>query len=902
MTLAWCASIAKWLEPSSFPHHREILLSLAVIAVASLLPFLFSGIAGIVSPFDANFPLFPSTSYVRYTSTWTYTDFLGHDGTYRNPPQMVYYALLSGLSYLIPNLSLLNRLWSVLIFGLGGFSMFYLFLVLVKGRGATFGALIAGLFYMFNPARAQLLVHGISGYSLFWSALPLAFALFLRIFEAPDSRTMFRSAFGFACVFTLTQLANDLQYILMSTLIFGIYVVIRFLFIGLRNFTKGGLALLTALLLTLGLNLFWILPLFSNFAWSYQYYKTAQLTMTNLAQQSGLSFVNILRLYNSPGWSLDAYYGNSLVLDGGVLLLGLSTLAFLRKTNFRSMASVFTGVALVIFAILSRGVASPFGGLYSSIFSLPGGAAFLPTAPQKWLFFLALPASLLIGLAAAAGVNAFRRSARWRKSWAGVYLGSIIFLLLLDGFPLLYPVAIRSANTGGFNYMSSVDIPSYYFEAGTWLSSQGGDFRVFVTPPALLNGWVSPTWAPYSLADPTQYMSNKRVFTDDVGATFASGPGQLSLIRSIEKALSGNQSAAVAGPILGMISVRYILCRDDLSYKPCRLYFNPDSFPEVERFGALQFYANPYFSPLIYAARHVVTTLGISDVSALASVPGLSLNSTSVLMGDRNSSISEFASLSDLVLVNDSSSASQPRPLAPLLASAQLNKTTLVYVLSTSNHQTMSNDTIKVWVDLGASYTLVVAGPSSVARITNLDTGQVVVADVTERRLSNYGDRLSFFGPMNLTSGEYSVTIDGASRGVVLASSDGVFPNRMHDVFGSGSGANASFEEVSPTEFLVRVGSSSGAVLAFTDGFDSQWVARSDDGSFLGHMVIDGYANGFMVPAGEHTIKLTYMPQNALNLGEALSYVALVSAAGLIVLQNARKKPSPPAISQPPKA
>lgn len=71
--------------------------------------------------------------------------------------------------------------------------------------------------------------------------------------------------------------------------------------------------------------------------------------------------------------------------------------------------------------------------------------------------------------------------------------------------------------------------------------------------------------------------------------------------------------------------------------------------------------------------------------------------------------------------------------------------------------------------------------------------------------------------------------------------------------------------------WLYIVETKNGGLLKLSQGYDDGWVSP-----YLEHLKVDGWANGWMVPAGEHRIVIFYWPQLLEYLGFGLLGVTTI--------------------------
>jgi hypothetical protein len=107
---------------------------------------------------------------------------------------------------------------------------------------------------------------------------------------------------------------------------------------------------------------------------------------------------------------------------------------------------------------------------------------------------------------------------------------------------------------------------------------------------------------------------------------------------------------------------------------------------------------------------------------------------------------------------------------------------------------------------------------------------------------------------------------------------------------GTGTGA-AAYRDLSPQHAQVRVSASEAGLLVVRNVFDRNWRA-SVDGRPAPLLQVDNLLQGVMVPAGAHTVDLTYH-DGAIGVGLVVSAVAWASLLGAWAWLRRRERPRP---------
>jgi len=81
-------------------------------------------------------------------------------------------------------------------------------------------------------------------------------------------------------------------------------------------------------------------------------------------------------------------------------------------------------------------------------------------------------------------------------------------------------------------------------------------------------------------------------------------------------------------------------------------------------------------------------------------------------------------------------------------------------------------------------------------------------------------------------------------------------------------------------------------MLIFGDAFNPEWklVHKGKPLNEAQHIEVNGYANGWVVPAGEATVMtIEYLPQRYATVGAAVSLLSLVVSISFLIPLVARK-------------
>ncbi len=212
------------------------------------------------------------------------------------------------------------------------------------------------------------------------------------------------------------------------------------------------------------------------------------------------------------------------------------------------------------------------------------------------------------------------------------------------GVPILL-IALVIANSYPFtlNLFGSVErsaqVPSYYYEAASWIGSQGTDFRI-MTLPQEANGVAYYSWNPGYLMVPVERTLFQASVLDSLLTPFFADHdfGQY-----IYNTIITNRTT-YAGRLLSSFGVKYIMVPNDRFYEssfPSHQMWNISSVTAilneqkdlvvVQRFGELSFYENLDFARSLAYGTYNYYTLPANTSLEAYKLWSTSENSTSQL-------------------------------------------------------------------------------------------------------------------------------------------------------------------------------------------------------------------------------------------------------------------------------
>lgn len=96
-----------------------------------------------------------------------------------------------------------------------------------------------------------------------------------------------------------------------------------------------------------------------------------------------------------------------------------------------------------------------------------------------------------------------------------------------------------------------------------------------------------------------------------------------------------------------------------------------------------------------------------------------------------------------------------------------------------------------------------------------------------------------------------------------------------------------SFEKVNPTRYEVSVSASAPFLLVCGEDFDRGWKAYVDGREAGQHLMVNGYANGWLLETtGEYEVTIEYEPQGLFDLAVNVSTVSVVAIMALLLFSR----------------
>ncbi len=881
---------------------------------------------------DSVFPFNPPAAIRSYF--WPWSDLVSTGVPLLGNTALPYFASV----YLLHNLLGLSFLASQVILyysllGMAGVSMYFL-LVNQSGfkfrnsRPLKFGAIGAAMVYMFNPYSMIYNWEIFSLESFLYATLPLIFLLFQRGLTVCDERTDWKAIVGIGAitVFAAPAIGNPAFAI---PLVFGFLIFYATWLINPGNLAKRSgsirFVLLSAVSL-LAMNIWWIYP-------------TVLLSQSQLVRAGGSAYAavgladlmsnslhsnlfNVFRLAGIPAfyrssaypqfpyaWVYHSSFAPMVLVSLCLPLMAFAALMY-RVPSFDRTTLIFSAVSIVTIIPLAAGLQPPFGAIYGWLTAIPALSVLFRDPYQKFGFWLPFGYSILAGAAfftMANGTTMFTRSHRSTKSLKRPNLSkkravALLMILLSISIGYSWPMATGDLIPEKTSTVPSarVEIPQYYLEAAAWLESQKGPFRIISLPKDQIlqsSNWTNG----YAGIDVLRLLTGDSIISTD---------SQVPTLDAFQRGLyeyiyaGGDNLTAV----LRILNVRFVLLRMDAGFYPAvtqpvnldilRSYLeNQPGLSVASSFGSLTFFGVDEIGPRMFATSRVFTLQELDRV-------GWNLTSYDGGWQPQGLTVSETGSTLWLAFKSPGTYSSGYVSSIQALNISTRNYPYLRVDFSSSPnaalllHVGFKNQT-SLWltaIDTGAGTPYMGNHYSSVQR-TELTYDLTKVPDPLKSIDIYITNAPQAASESNATVTIYGLTFEslvGLPQDYVRAIANSNLDSSSYTIVDQSDSPRATvdpppvvaYEQISPVEYKVQVTGASGPfVLVLGETFDPLWhlsVGFGYDISKAVHVLVDGFANGWMISSGgTFTFWVSYGPSQSFVLAYFLS---LWSGMGLFAL------------------
>jgi len=566
---------------------------------------------------DHSLPLSPIWNFQNNIYMWSHQYATGLSVP-RVLPGYLYFAFFAFFEALGFSMVVAEKILYYFLFTFSGLSMYYLMTALVDRRNRYIAGLAAALFYMFNFFPIFAFWRQFTGVSYLYALVPMVLGLYIKGLNTKKIKYIFLILL---LLLLFSALALNPSYVVILWFVLFSYFIFH-VFQRQRKYAELGTAFkLSGVLLVLwvGLNLWWILPIVLNIR-----SEIAAATAIGGSVEaytvwsSQTSFLNLFRLlgpwtFTEFGWGGDPYFSWAWVYSTpGFLVLSfisaiLAVLPFLTKQRYKPL--FFFGPLLLLGLFLLKGMHSPFGGINKWMFlNIPLSEIFR-VQYDKFGTVVALSYAVLVGVGFGVVYHFLKKHGR---HCIPKILIAVLFVLLFGVYMWPYWTGDIIYAGGKITPSARILVPTYYYRAGEWVQKQLHEFRILSLPH---QEGAAYNWEHGYMGsdDPTVHFLQKPILspTVNVGDRTTS-----SYLRDLVDLFYRQNTPKTVGEILGLTNIRYILVHNDINY-----YINTPN-PKIkaediksmldsqsgifleQTFGKLDFYriSDEYFLPHIYSS------------------------------------------------------------------------------------------------------------------------------------------------------------------------------------------------------------------------------------------------------------------------------------------------------------
>ncbi len=527
---------------------------------------------------------------------------LGYDNA-RALPSVLYHIMMSGLQFLGFSAVLRQYLVYSTTLLLSSLSMYFLIIELMQrgnGKKSKIVALIGSLFYILNPFTMNYIWHRFTTSMYGMPLMPLIFLITIKLIKSPS--------FKYAFLFAITVLffsVNAINPGYFLPLFFPAILYAAFkIFQEKRH--KQWKYIGTAGLLTIGLNFWWILPLYLNRQVEYDRIAASNFfdMLKSISVMTPLLYVLRLMETTYIKWYAINYHPGWIEF----LIPILAGIAILFATK-RNRDVLFFAFLFIAGLFLSKGLQPPGGSIFKWMFQyIPFFGAFrIPI--EKFGLIVVFSYSILVPI----GIY---------KIWELIKNSIIKTVTTAVILVLLFAVSIWPMWTGDlFSFYQKiipeevkdiptvrVKIPDYWEKAANYINRDREAYRIVFLPQSPFDGmWYKWEYG-YAGADfgSVNLLFDKPVIAQPITGNPYAGNYLKTVFNSFFL-----KDQATALRFLSLMNVRYILVRNDVDEiaihsiplgKIHELLNSFKSIDKVSSFGKLDLYkiSDKYFIPRIY--------------------------------------------------------------------------------------------------------------------------------------------------------------------------------------------------------------------------------------------------------------------------------------------------------------
>jgi hypothetical protein len=905
------------------------LIEIAILFVAGFFPLLWFREGNILA-FGDDFPLYLNAHKVFAAGPYLWsTDYLGYATP--APAYLLYQYLGAFLSTIGLSLSSIQITMKVFLFLVAGLSMFYLTKKIYPQH--RLAAFIAGFFYLFN-FFVLLDVNNV-GFIWTYAFLPLLLGLFFTAITATyqkDKKAANKHIIYFALVsvvvfsFASINPAN-VALLLIGLAVFAFYFVFKY-----RKQMRPFLLSLGKIVgATFPINLWWLIPVLGSFIFSSSQTLNSQINIQSWDwTQNRSSFLNLFWLNGYWDWKPEYYpyanfYSNPILAILVFVPFTVAGVALLFKSN-KSRFNAYIMAIILCFLFLAKGLHDPFRAQNLFLYNTVPFMSIFREPVSKFTLLLMPFLALLVGYGSENIANLkfhfslqplnrkspqlptrYKKRINFHHSKILV-LALITIIFLVSVYPLIYNTTKITIEADSFS--SSIQIPSYWYQATDWINKQQGNWRVLITP---LDDFYQ---MPYKWGKDSSYygtdqlidrLIEKPIVSTDVLNSYVVNPQTASTLQELNYAMRYGRANEFRD-LLDLLNIKYILQRNDvISNLPGRTTL-PDGVLTSENAGAIMSpeLMKDFFERQSYL--HLAKTFGDLDIyeftgslQSFYALSPLSLNQSNIAIRATTTLQNEwnFTNEEDLSewqsVAYDNANPTVSKPVQN--GNFELSNTTGYYLKIESPYiQSLHENIYGIRFDSSGANTA-----SMNVTVVQYDQNLTVLDNYVGKNL-NYGNFTNFssecrFEPLQETNyfkiqiwldiwnstdqiGLLQIADLNVTRSIYTLDTIGL-DGLMNKTVQNQTVSILKVQNLNPTKTVLSVNATHPFILATSQAFDKSWSAIANGVQLKPVTLYLGLQGYEINKTGQLQITLEYKPQTWFY---SASVISIASAIMLLVL------------------
>ena len=585
-------------------------IGIVLIFVAGLVPLTWLQPDAIIAKGDS-FPFWldPNSTLHMDSYLWSFQH-MGRPNTFSS--YLIYELVWLFLRSMGLSVGLVQAFFQVFFFMGSGLFMYKLARTIYPQL--TFAPIISGIFYMFNFFVLEINIFNV-GISWTYTFIPLLLMLLITIIKNVNQnnpQTLNKTILYFAAVSSITfsfasqNPANIALILLVLAVMFLYYILVQ---------RKAGHKLFTStvslIIITVLLNLWWVVPVFNYYIWSPLYFQE-QIDVAKWSwTHDRASLLNLFGLNGFWGWRPEYFhyydaYSNPILIAFTFVPFLLATVALLFKSS-KSRLNAYLMLSILAFIFLAKGLHEPFSQLNLLLYTYIPSMEMFREPVSKFTMAIMPFLALLIGYAVDHIANLKISKiipTRFTKTFIATFF---ICTFVVTAFPLVAnPIETKTQQVP---FSSYVQIPNYWNQATDWLNNQTGEFKILVTPAD--DFYQMPyNWGYYGTDSFLERLIQKPIISNHYVYSYKENPDIVVTFQQLYSTIRYNRTNEFKA-FLDLLNIKYILQRNDIQHNFTGRNIIPPSEMQnflaqqpyislIQRFGQLDIYECTEPKPYIY--------------------------------------------------------------------------------------------------------------------------------------------------------------------------------------------------------------------------------------------------------------------------------------------------------------